>query len=198
MIIDELISMSASGYFGLPLVAAAINNRDDVITLFVTSGVGVDINKRDCFSSTAVWAACSAGYRSTAELLLDRKYYDHPDTSGPDFDTAIYAAITGDNEDLVATFMPKTTYSPDLVLAVAAGYNSTKVAGLVLKDGRANINHHSSDCVTVLAKAARAGHAEMVQLLLSYGADTTIGRRGGPLAQAASNGTYRSRQGFAK
>ena len=147
----------------------------DVPTMRVMLESGVDINHLDVDKTTALTVALMNKQYTLAKFLLDQGANPNmPDALGR---TALYAAIDMRNEDYSATpGRPALDAMPSIEIVKAlldrgADPNVALTGRLPGRSGMDGGDTTLGEGTTPLMRAARAGDAEVMRLLLAKGAD---------------------------
>ncbi|MBE3041707.1 ankyrin repeat domain-containing protein [Candidatus Bathyarchaeota archaeon] len=148
-----------------PLNRAAEYGYIEVVDMLLRTGK-VDTNRKDRDGRAAIALAAGYGYAEVVDMLLRH--------DGVDVEQK-------DKEGQSA-------------LALAAYYGHAEIVGMLLCSGRVDVEQRDRDGCTPLILAADGGsegnHAEVVVLLLAYGADpdSRANHRGTPLLNACGHG----------
>lgn len=156
-----------------PIFAAASMGHPAVVSLLLFWGAAVDAI--DSEGRTVLSVAASQGNPSVVRQLLDRGLDEtHRDNGG--WTPLHYAAYEGHEEVceiLVEAGTKVTEVDNDgripLILASQEGY--AKLVEKLANYNRSSIDHKAHDGRTALRVAALEGHKDVVQVLLSQGAD---------------------------
>ena len=166
-------------------------------TVKILLSYGFDINGYDTDGETAIGRAVGVNEPVIASILMDNgAYIEKCSKKGQSpLHHAIQGVANSINVDCVrwllecedSLVLSKQTREP---LHVACKCNAYGAVGLLLELGKADINARSSKGFTPLHLARLSGSLESVQVLLEYGADTTLVDEGRftPL-ELAANGT---------
>lgn len=158
----------------------------DIATLEAMLASGVDVNYTDIDNTSALVTALMNKQYSAALYLLEKGADPNiADTLGR---TALYAAIDMRNEDYSALpNRPALDPTPNLevirvLLEKGANVNATLVQRLPGRSGMDSGDTTLGEGTTPLMRAARAGDAEVIRLLLKYGADPMLATKEGNTA----------------
>ena len=145
-----------------PLHVAAINNRTDVVQLFLEAGANPD--SRDSFGATALKHAAGKGHAAVVEILLS--YGANPAIEDHHSNTPLMAAVRSGDLDTTSYL---TTFSPSCQSVL-------------------NTKNHRGECALLIA--VMQNRREAVILLLHAGADLEVADLNGwtPLIAACENG----------
>lgn len=172
------------------LVKAIAKNDLNEVNLLINAGA--DINATDTSGATPLWLASKLGATKIVESLLVKGA--NPNQIMPDGSTALfYPVLAGQTETVrvllehgADTNIPnKQGWTP---LFLAAQSNNIQMTMLLIDKG-ANLNANFG-AGTALMVAAGNGNAEMVQFLVTHGADPKISAKNGisPLDAAEASG----------
>jgi ankyrin repeat protein len=158
----------------------------DIESARVMLDAGVDINYGDIDNTNALIVAIMNKQYSFARFLLDRGA--DVNIAGGYGRTALYAIVDIRNEDW-STLPARTTVDPtpslEIVkelLARGAGVNPTLTANLPGRSGMDSGDTTLGPGTTPLMRAARAGDAAVMRLLLEKGADPKLTTKDGNTA----------------
>lgn len=178
-------SISPIARGGLPALLFAAREGDIESARLMLDG-GVDINYGDVDNTNALIAAIMNKQYTFAKFLLDRGA--NPNIAGGYGRTALYAMVDIRNEDwstLPNRKLQDTMPSLDLLkelLARGANVNAPLSAPLPGRSGMDSGDTSLGAGTTPLMRAARAGDAEAMKLLLAAGADPKLTTRDGNTA----------------
>ncbi len=146
-----------------------------VPTVSAMLDAGVDINHLDVDKTTALTVALMNKQYTLAKFLLDRGA--NPNTQDATGRTPLYAAVDMRNEDYSATpgrLALDPMPSIEIVKALLAKNADTNLALTARLPGRSGMDGGDTtlgEGTTPLMRAARAGDAEVMRMLLAKGAD---------------------------
>lgn len=182
------------------LVRAAREGLIDYVRLLLTNGAEVGLDGSDIryygsdYTSTPLQAAAGAGHLDICILLLDNKAHVESRANNYQSGTALQAAAEGGHVKVVRLLL---NHQADVgargadkdgmtALEAAVKIGSTTIAKMLLeRRADADIFHQGNP----LADAAKAGHLDLVKLLLDYGANVNGNYPGqSPLYSAAGGG----------
>jgi ankyrin repeat protein len=175
-------SISPIARGGLPALAFAAREGDIDSARAMLDG-GVDVNYGDVDNTTALIVAIMNKQYSFAKFLLDRGA--DPNIVGGYGRTALYAIVDMRNEDWSTLPNRKAEDSlPSIeivkaVLAKGANVNTALTAPLPGRSGMDAGDTTLGAGTTPLMRAARAGDAEVMKILLAKGADPKITTKDG-------------------
>ncbi|ERF70990.1 hypothetical protein EPUS_03269 [Endocarpon pusillum Z07020] len=193
-------------YGSTPLHEAALGGYESTAKLLLE--YGADVLDLNIGKSTPMYLAVGNGQVSMARLLLQQQSSVQLDIRARDGWTALHKAVDIGNEEMVTLLLRSGAMvdSEDekrmrpLHLAARKGYlprdftsGHLEVARMLLDNG-ARVEHRGMDKWTVLHRAARGGHENLVALLLERGADVLAEDHKGeiPLHAAARSGSIRA------
>lgn len=143
---DEKRQNSVAGF-----ITAALKGEQRIVELYLAAGM--DINARDEYLQTALYAATAERRYPTALMLLSR---------GADPNLATDKAVTPLHAAIILGEYDSTRHIREP--------QSTQLINALLDKG-ANVNARGFEGTTPLIEAARLGDVETIKLLLSRGAD---------------------------
>lgn len=163
--IDDFAVVDFYGHGKTPLMVACHSNRTDIVELLLSKDA--DTNMRGKNQDTALGIACQNGAVKIIKMLLE---------SGADIEDT-----GGDNDWSTPLFCASWCCKPE--------------AGRILLDHGAKVDGPPNATYTPLHVASSLGHANIVDLLLRYGAKTNIvdeaDNWGTPLLASCSQGHLR-------
>ncbi|KAG9506528.1 hypothetical protein J7337_000060 [Fusarium musae] len=179
-----------STYLGTPLMAAAKGAGAQIVKALLEKGADVNAISDDFSYHTALQAAAWMESQDVVQLLLDWKA--DVNLAGGEYGSALCAAASVGHED-ISTLLLEAGADIDynggpkgspLECALRAGY--TDIARLYL-DRNASVNLVSTgDRGTALVAAIHCESLEMVQDLLTLGADPNLGSEKGEVPSQAA------------
>jgi ankyrin repeat protein len=158
----------------------------DIATLEAMLASGADINYTDIDNTSPLVTALMNKHYSAALYLLEKGA--DPNIADKLGRTALYAAIDMRNEDYSALpNRPALDPTPSievirLLLEKGANVNATLAQRLPGRSGMDSGDTTLGEGTTPLMRAARGGDAEVMRLLLKYGADPMLATREGNTA----------------
>ena len=160
---------------GRALCWAVRVNRRDMVELLLAKGA--DVNKEEDDGGTALIVAAAAGHADMVKLLLSHGAdANHKDNGGH---TALLLAAGGAVFGAMPPFLLKEILGEEATergeqLLSSMGTEHQAVMELLLKAG-ADANIQADDCgLTALMFAGLGGSVELVQMLLSHGANVNL------------------------
>jgi ankyrin repeat protein len=159
------------------LVLAARQQHAEMVRYLLTVP-GIDPNSTTTVGATALLAAASCGFEKVCEALAADPRVD-PNAATAEGLSVLYFAVKRKLRGLFALLLKR----PDIDLAartlrgVTLLHIAARDAGMahaLLERGEIDINAVDSHGETALHKAAMAGNAEVVGILLAHGIDTNV------------------------
>lgn len=177
------------------LLNAAIQGREVMVAVLLINGA--QANSKDEAGKTPLMHASQRGHVGVVKHLVQRMKGQGLEVKDRSGRTALYYAVDGGHEealDILLSHGARTDYrySPRRTpLIKASGDGQLGVVKVLLKHGGAErLDARDGQGATALHAAVAGGHEEVVDLLLKYGARTTIQDACGntPLMYAALGG----------
>ena len=195
---DKIVNIEARGAGGgTALHVAAIKGHADVIELLLTNGA--DINAESETGATPLVLAAENGKIEALQFILQHKDKTVDiEAKGAGGGTALHAAAIGGHVDVIELLLTNgadinaesETGATPLVLAAENGQLEALRFILQHKDKTVNIEAKGAGGGTALHVAARKGHLNIIELLLTNGADINAVSETGatPLVLSAQSG----------
>ena len=171
--VDVSIMEDSKFSFSSGLLIAAENGINKAVQFLVEMGVNID--DVDSYGRTVLMLASKAGHKEIVETLLSAGRNDSCQDHGQ-------TAVKTD-----AVLLPLTNIDQELAILMTAEKDQTAVVNTHYSG---NPNKQDNNGLTALIFASQGCHSEVVQILLSKGADPNIQREDGwtALMSASANG----------
>ncbi|KAK5539671.1 hypothetical protein LTR25_003376 [Vermiconidia calcicola] len=176
ILLDRGADINALGDYGTALSAVSARGNEKMIQILVDRGA--DVNAQGGVDGNALYVASERGHEKIVQILLDRG----ADINAFDdfFSTALSAASARGNEKIVQILLERGAD-----VNSQGGYYGNALSAA---SARADVNALGKHG-TALDVASKAGHEEIVQILLNAGADVNaLGKHGTALDVASKAG----------
>ncbi|XP_048247737.1 uncharacterized protein LOC124119968 [Haliotis rufescens] len=160
-----------------PVMKAAYKGHRDVVKLLVSEGA--DVSLVDEVGGNTLHCACMRGDVETVKYVLSLHVVDINSRGGRSWTPVMWAAYKGHRE-VVELLVSE---GADVSLVSDRGYNTLHLACLggdmetvkyVLSLNVVDINSRGGSSLTPVMEAAEEGHRDVVELLVSEGADVSL------------------------
>ncbi|XP_048250649.1 uncharacterized protein LOC124152553 [Haliotis rufescens] len=176
---QKIVDINSRGKHGrTPLMVAAENGHRQVFDLLVTRGAGVSLV--DQLRNNILHVACLGGHVDMAKYIVSQKVTDINSREQCGRTPLMVAAENGHRQvfDLLVTESADVTLvddDGDNILHVTCVGGHVDMVKYVLSQKIADINSRGQYGGTPLMKAAEMGHRQVFDLLVTQGADVTLG-----------------------
>ncbi|XP_067668012.1 serine/threonine-protein phosphatase 6 regulatory ankyrin repeat subunit B-like [Haliotis asinina] len=160
-----------------PVVTAALQGHRDMVELLVSRGA--DVSLVDVYCDNILHYACVGGDRTTVEFVLSLDAVDVNSRGGVGR-TPVMAAALGGHRDVVELLVSRgadvslVDHDGDNILHVACEGGDRTTVEFVLSLDAVDVNSRDGGGWTPVMAAARGGHRDVVELLVSRGADVSL------------------------
>ncbi|KAF3229698.1 hypothetical protein TWF106_000148 [Orbilia oligospora] len=165
-----------------------------VVTKVILAGDGVDLERADNESRTAVLFATTKGYEDIVQVLIESGA--NPEAKNNSGDAAILLAVGNGHESIVRMLigigvnLETRDKRGRTALMVAVGEGYENIAKLLIKSG-ARLEGKDEDGKTALTAAVEEGYKSIVEILIESGASVEAkGKNGKTALIAAAEGGY--------
>ncbi|XP_046341569.2 ankyrin repeat and KH domain-containing protein mask-like isoform X2 [Haliotis rufescens] len=160
-----------------PVMVAAYSGHRDVVELLVSKGADVSLVDKD--GDSILHLACLRGHLGTVEFVLSLNVVDI-NSRGQGSMTPVMRAAMGGHRDVVELLVSKGAdvslmdKDGDSILHLACGGGHMETVRFVLSLNVVDINSRGLKSTTPMMRAAVGGHRDVVELLVSKGADVLL------------------------
>ncbi|XP_071084298.1 ankyrin repeat domain-containing protein 50-like isoform X1 [Haliotis cracherodii] len=160
-----------------PVMRAAAGGHIDVVELLASKGADVSMVDKD--SDNILHYACMRGHLETVKFVLSLNVVDI-NSRGQGRTTPVMRAAAGGHRDVVELLMSKgadvslVDKDGDNILHLACMRGHLETVRFVLSQNVVDINSKGLRSTTPAMRAAVGGHRDVVELLVSKGADVSV------------------------
>ncbi|XP_046337771.2 ankyrin repeat domain-containing protein 17-like [Haliotis rufescens] len=174
----DRVSINSRGWEKMtPAMTAAVKGQKEVVELLVSKGA--DVTLLDKGNNTLLHLACRGGNVEVVKFVLSQGMVSINNRCWNQMTAVMTAAVKG-HKEVVELLVSKgadvslLTIGKNTLLHLACKGGNVEVVKFVLSLGTLSINSRGWKRMTPAMTAADKGHKEVVELLVSKGADVTL------------------------